>query len=304
MACQRGEMQMKNRFLWILAVMALLGCGGSPGSAEQRVVAAQLPADQREPQRKLAMDGMENFRDLGGYRTRDGRTVKWGVIYRSDSLADASDEDLYFMGRLGLKQVVDFRTEFEKTQDPDRLPSGVRYIERAIDIEGTATKELFAKITRGDIDDLDPRGLMERANRAFVSAQRGVYSAYLRSLLSPDNLPVVAHCTGGKDRAGFAAAITLLALGVPEETVIEDYLLTNEYTRSRIERYVWAIRLGSFFRTDPEPIRPLLGVDRSFIEAAIEQMKLEFGSIENYFRDGLGITDAEISQLRERLLEG
>ena len=145
---------------------------------------------------------------------------------------------------------------------------------------------------------------MEKANRAFVSNQQQVYGPHLKSLLDDNNIPSVAHCTGGKDRAGFGAAITLLALGVPESTVTDDFLLTNEYTKAKINKYIWMIRLGSFFQTDPEKIRPLLGVEQSFIEAAIDQMKTEFGSIDNYFRDGLGISDAEIQQLRQRFLEG
>ena len=145
---------------------------------------------------------------------------------------------------------------------------------------------------------------MENANRAFVTSQQQVYGPHLKSLLSDNNVPSVAHCTGGKDRAGFGAAITLLALGVPESTVINDFLLTNEYTKDKINKYIWMIRLGSFFQTDPEKIRPLLGVERSFIVAAIDQMKKDYGSIDNYFRQGLGISDAEIQLLRERFLEG
>jgi protein-tyrosine phosphatase len=288
----------------VLLCLILVGCGGSAGDASQRVLPIDIVAETRSEYRKLAMDGADNFRDLGGYKTSDGKTVKWGVLYRSDSLADLSDQDLVFIQRLGVKQIVDFRTPFEKEEDPDRIPEGINYVEREIDVEGTAVKELFAKISSGDIDDLNAVELMENANRAFVSSQQKIYGPHLKSLLDENNLPSVAHCTGGKDRAGFGAAITLLALGVPEETVINDFLLTNEYTEDKINKYIWMIRLGSFFQTDPEKIRPLLGVERSFIVAAIDQMKKEYGSIDNYFREGLSISDAEIQQLRNRFLEG
>lgn len=294
---------MKNVFI-VLIVLVLTACGSSLGDAGDRIIPSQLSVDERAPHRKLPMDGAENFRDLGGYKTANGKTVKWGMLYRSDSLADLSDEDLAFIQRLGVKQIVDFRTPFEKEEDPDRIPEGVRYVEREIDVEGTAVKELFEKISSGDIDDLNAVELMENANRAFVSSQQHIYGPHLKSLLSDGNIPSVAHCTGGKDRAGFGAAITLLALGVPEQTVVNDFMLTNEYTKDKINQYIWMIRLGSFFQTDPEKIRPLLGVEQSFIEAGIDQMKKEYGSVDNYFRQGLGLSDTDLQQLRDRFLEG
>ena len=289
-------------FNLILICFVLQACGGE-GDAEQRLIPAFSQQSDLQAKRKLALDGADNFRDLGGYLTADGRRVKWGVVYRSDSLADLSDEDIKFLQRLKLEQVVDFRTEYEKQEDPDRIPEGVRYIQREVDVEGTAVKELFRKITEGDIDDLNATELMENANRAFVKKQSSVFGAHLRSLTDASNLPSVAHCTGGKDRAGFAAAITLLALGVPEETVIKDFMLTNEYTKDKIQKYIWTIRLSSLFQTDPEKIRPLLGVEQSFIEAALDEMKKEYGSIDNYIRQGLGMSDADILKLKDNLLE-
>ena len=282
----------------------LSACGGSNGSPELRAIAADLPSSEREAFRKLSIDGADNFRDLGGYKTKDGRTVKWGLVYRSDSLADLSDNDLVYLQRLGIKQIVDFRTPFEKQEDPDRIPSGVNYVEREIEVEGTAVKALYEKISSGDFGDLKPVEMMEEANRALVTKNQHIYGPHLKSLLNPTNLPSVAHCTGGKDRAGYGAAITLLALGVPEETVIKDFLLTNEYTKDKINKTIWMIRLGSFFQTDPEKIRPLLGVERSFIVAALDEMKKEYGSIDNYFKEGLGLSDADLDQLRNNLLEG
>lgn len=295
---------MIKHILILLMLSCLFACGNSIEPADQRVMPIDIAGDQRETYRKLAMDGADNFRDLGGYQTSDGKTVKWGMLYRSDSLADLSEQDLAFIQRLKVKQIVDFRTPFEKNEDPDRIPAGIQYVEREIDVEGTAVKELFEKISSGDIDDLNAVELMENANRAFVSSQQQVYGPHLKSLLDDNNIPSVAHCTGGKDRAGFGAAITLLALGVPEETVINDFMLTNVYTADKINKYIWMIRLGSLFRTDPELIRPLLGVERSFIVAALDQMKAEYGSIDNYFRQGLGLSDEQLNRLRERFLEG
>lgn len=292
---------MLRNTLTLLTLLCLVACG-TP--AEDRVIPAELPAAERDEHRKLTLDGADNFRDLGGYRTSDGKTVKWGVVYRSDSLADLSDADLAFMQRLGIQQVVDFRTDFEKAEDPDRIPEGVRYIERPVDVEGTAVKEMFEKISSGDLEDFDAEGILIEANRGFVRSFGEVFGAHLKSLTDSGNLPSVAHCTGGKDRAGFAAAVTLLALGVPEQTVREDFLKTNAYTADKIEKYMWLIRVGSFFRTDPEKVRPLLGVEPSYIDAALDTMKAEYGSIDNYLREGLGLSDADRAKLRANLLEG
>lgn len=292
--------------LLIGITLVLSACSGGDAALppESRPIAVEQAAAQREQYRKLPFAGAHNFRDLGGYTTADGRSVKWGVLYRSDSLADLTDDDLQFMARLGLQQVVDFRSPFEKEEDPDRLPEDINYVEIPVDVEGTAVKELFERIGSGDLEGLDIENMLVKANHAFVTESLAPFQEYIHRLLDPGNLPSVAHCTGGKDRAGFAAAVTLLALGVPRDQVVRDFMLTNTYTEERIERLLWIIRIGSLFRTDPEEVRPLLGVEPRYIEAALQAMESEYGSIEGFVRDGLGLNDQQLQQLRENLLEG
>lgn len=284
------------------AFILLLIAACSQPSAD-RIIPAQLTdPETRETHRKLSFDGADNFRDLGGYETQDGRTVKWGLVYRSDALSDLSKEDRAFMQRLGINTVVDFRTPYEKQEDPDQLPSSVNYVERPVDVEGTAVKQLMETITSGELEGFDARKVLIDANRGFVRSFTPVFGAHLKSLLEQQTLPVVAHCTGGKDRAGFAAALTLLALGVQEETVIKDFLKTNVYTEEKIEKYVWMIRLGSFFKTDPDVIRPLLGVEEVYIQTAIDTIKQDYGSVEAYLKQGVGMSDTDLTKLRNRLL--
>lgn len=290
-----------------LALFVLLAaCSGGDASLppDERPIAAQQLPQEREQYRKLPFAGAHNFRDLGGYRSSDGRTVKWGVLYRSDDLADLTDGDLLFMERLGLAQVVDLRSPFEKEQDPDRLPPGTNYVEMPVDVEGTAIKELFEAIVKGDTGDLDIENILVDANRSLVTRNLEPFRTYVHSLLQPANLPSMAHCTGGKDRAGFAAAVTLLALGVPREQIVHDYLLTNTYTAEQIEKYMWMIRFGSLFRTDPESVRPLLGVEQRYLDAAFDAMEAEYGSLDNFVRQGLQLDEAQLEQLRANLLEG
>lgn len=297
---QRGRSAATTLIACVFVALSLSACGQS---AKQRVIPAELSdVSEREAHRKLNFDGADNFRDLGGYQTADGRTVKWGLVYRSDALSDLSHQDREFMKRLGISTVVDFRTPYEKQEDPDQLPPTVNYVERPVDVEGTAVKQLMETITSGELEGFDARKVLIDANRGFVRSFTPVFGAHLKSLIEPDTLPVVAHCTGGKDRAGFAAALTLLALGVPEQTVIKDFLKTNTYTEDKIEKYVWMIRLGSFFKTDPDVIRPLLGVEEVYIQTAIDTIKQDYGSVETYLKQGVGMSEADLSKLRSRLL--
>src|SRR4029450_8662542 len=115
----------------------------------------------------------------------------------------------------------------------------------------------------------------------------------------PSQLPALVHCTAGKDRTGFAAAVVLRTLGVPEETVYEDFMLTNTYTASQIERTLWIIRLVSLFRTDPEKVRPVLGAERAYLEAAFDEIRKDYGSFDEYRRKALGFDDAETAAFRQ-----
>ncbi len=111
------------------------------------------------------------------------------------------------------------------------------------------------------------------------------------------------HCTAGKDRAGFAAALVLRILGVPKERVIEDYLLTNVFTEKETEKILWQIRLASFFQADTDNIRQLLGVEERYIVAAFDAIESEWGSFDRYVSEGLGISAEEIARLRSIYLE-
>jgi protein-tyrosine phosphatase len=128
-----------------------------------------------------------------------------------------------------------------------------------------------------------------------------VYENFLRNLID-DGTPTLFHCTAGKDRAGFAAAITLIALGVSKEDVILDYMKTNAYTKERIEDILGQIKLMSLYQTDVEILRPLLGVEQIYIETAFEAAEEKYGSLENFIREGLNISDKDIKNLRNQFL--
>lgn len=284
----------------------LVACGAESNlPASERIIPAEAKAGQRDAHRKLAFAGAHNFRDLGGYIGAQGRQVKWGLIYRSDALDELSTQDQALLSRIGFKQIVDFRTGFEKDDAPDLIPNDLRkyYIERPIDVEGTNAQELMESILSGDTEGLDLENMLVIGNRAFITDMLGPFRSHVHSLLDPKNLPSVAHCTAGKDRAGFAAAMTLLALGVSREDILKDYMLTNKYTEKEVTKLLWVIRFASLFRTDPETIRPLLTVKKHYLQAAFDAIDKDYASDEDFIRNGLQLDDQQLATLRDLLLE-
>ena len=188
-----------------------------------RPIPANLSENLREDHRKLPFSGAHNFRDLGGYKTQDGRTVKWGKVYRSDNLHSLTDEDVNYMERLNIKSVVDFRSDEEREDEPDRLTPNMTQILLPIlfrpkEIDDGTTKDLVKDLTFGN---LDATNLLYDFNIAIVKQFTEEYKTFFRHIVDNNAEPLVLHCTAGKDRAGFASAMVLSLLGVPREKVID-----------------------------------------------------------------------------------
>tara|TARA_B100000287_G_C20663218_1_gene790856 strand:- start:1737 stop:2612 length:876 start_codon:yes stop_codon:yes gene_type:complete len=255
---------------------------------------------QNENYRLLPMDGSHNTRELGGYKTLDGRSVKWGMLFRSDKLSDISNTDQEYLQNLGIKKIIDFRSQEEKTEDPDKIPTGIKYVEMPISVDGAMRSKIEA-VLKGETNK-DVKSFLIDANKEFITSYTDVYEGFLRGLID-DGTPTLFHCTAGKDRAGFAAAITLIALGVSRDVVIEDYMKTNSFTKERIEEILDQIKLMSLYQTDPEVLRPLLGVEQEYIEIAFKTAEEEYGSLTNFIREGLNISDEDIKKLRDQFLD-
>lgn len=266
----------------------------APNGGTRRIVA----------ERRLPLEGAHNFRDLGGYETTDGRFVRWGVLYRADDLADLSDEDLEYLAALRLRWVCDFRSEEERTEKPDRLPASDPPTLEVLEISGTSIpmSELRDRIMSGDFEGIDMSEILVEGNRAFATKFAHRYRTLFERIADPERLPAVIHCTAGKDRTGLGAALILLALGVPRDTVFEDYLATNHYVHDETERTLQFIRFASLFRTHPDQIRPLFGVRREYLQAAFDAIEGQYGSVDAYLREALGLTDSERSHLRAAML--
>ena len=266
----------------------------------ERPIHKNTNAFKSEEYRLLPMDGAFNTRELGGYKTTDGKSVKWGVLFRSDKLSDISENDQKYLQSLGIKRIVDFRSEGEKTEDPDIIPEGINYIETQINVDGAMRSKIEA-VLKGETNK-EVKSFLVDANKEFVTNYTSVYEDFLRGLIDEDG-PTLFHCTAGKDRAGFAAAITLIALGVSKEDVIEDYMKTNIFTKDKIDEMIDKIKLMSLYQADAEILRPLIGVERIYIETAFKTAEEKYGSLENFIREGLNISDEEIQILRNKFVE-
>jgi protein-tyrosine phosphatase len=282
--------------LGLLALATLVACGGGD-------LYAGMPEHVRK--RHLALEGAPNFRDLGGYATGDGRHVRWGNLFRSDNLHHLTDDDLARVSALGIRLVCDFRSAAEKAEEPDRLPANdpPAVAELEIGAESFIVKDLRERIRTGDLDGLDLREMLIEGNRQFATTFSPQYAAMFERVTQPANLPALVHCSAGKDRAGFASALVLTVLGVPRETVMEDFLLTNHYTAAATERRLRMIELFSLFRADSDALRPLFGVEPAYLDAAFASIEQRYGDFDTYRRDALGLDDAEVAAFRTLLLE-
>jgi len=256
--------------------------------------------------RLLALQGTANTRDIGGYVAADGRRVKWGLLYRSDALADLGANDLEILRQMSLATITDFRSDSERSAAPDRLPRqtpALRYRTVAVSNPAVDVKELGRKVFAGELTHSELEALLDR--RAYVNdpALRRAWGDWLRSLAEPGALPQVFHCTAGKDRTGFAAAIVLLALGVPRTTVMEDFLLSNHYLEASIDRDVTRIQSEAKTQLDEQLLRQVVGVSAASLQQAFTEMESRFGSVDNYLTVGLGLDATTRMRLRELLLE-
>ena len=302
-----GNSSLHRSMLLAVAALCLAACqhGADSLPAAQRPLPAQLPAAQRPQWRHLPVQGAPNFRDLGGYVTVDGRPVKWGLLYRSGALNKLDAGDQAYLERLGLKRIVDFRAPDEVEDAPDRLqpPLAAAVLHLPIGFKGLNVRQFNKRILHGDTAGLHFDTLLVDANQAMVRQFSPVFRDWLHGLVTDEGSPQLFHCTAGKDRTGFAAAVLLLSLGVPKDTVMQDYLASNAYLEAANARSMRMIRVFSLFRTDPDSVRPVMIVEPRYLDAAFDAMQQDYGSIDGYLRQALGVDDALREQLRQRFLE-
>ncbi|WDY59994.1 tyrosine-protein phosphatase [Pseudomonas sp. PSKL.D1] len=244
------------------------------------------------------LTGMDNFRDLAGtttaYTTEHDGTMRAGVFYRSNALTPTA-ADLAILNGLGISNVYDLRTPSEIASTPDTLPAGADYLN--IDIIGSTTSG--SNITSLSFTSAaQARAMMQDTNRAFVNdaGMRGQFTVLFNELASADGAALF-HCTAGKDRTGWTAAVLLSIAGVDDATIMSNYLATNDYTAARV-----AATLAAMPASMAEIYAPLLGVEASYLQAGLDEVTAQYGSMDNYLKQGLGLTQETIYVLRGKMV--
>jgi protein-tyrosine phosphatase len=243
------------------------------------------------PARHFNLAGASNFRDLGGYPGRDGRVVRWRHIFRSNHLGHVTEADIEILRGLGLRSAFDFRGTEERAEAMCGL---TEIAVHSLPIEPTVVATLRARGANGvPLSSADAVDVMRDSYRNYVRYNTPNFRTLFAHLLE-DRAPLVIHCTAGKDRTGFACALILHALGVPDDLIADDYLLTNRFYR----------RDPSASSDLPDEVRQVLGsVEASFLAAAFDAISVDYGDLESYFSDGLGLGGRERETLQARYLE-
>ncbi len=249
-----------------------------------------------------------NFRELGGYVSDDGRTVRHGMLFRSGALARLNEEELEIVRGLGLRLILDFRAEKEAKYEPDPVFDNCEHyrICAAFDSVGEDVDYSPAKLV-GMLVDEDQKGnaiatVMASYTAAFLFTNKA-YEFMFEKLLEGKG-PTLFHCTGGKDRTGVAAILILLALGVSKEQATADYLLTNEYRKSKIEARLKDHSILSRISGNVETaIRAVEGVIPESSIMVMTEIEERFGTLDNFFLQEYGMDRKDIARLRDLYLE-
>ena len=257
-----------------------------------------------ERERLIQLEGALNFRDLGGYRGADGRTVRWGRVFRSDALHELTEADFETLRGLGLRAVYDLRRPIERERQPTALPDeqGHRIVHLVVgdNPEGDDQREIIDLILSGELPEADDAFMIDLYVKMLDSGAPA-FGRLLTHLTDDDGLPALFHCAAGKDRTGIAAALLLSVLGVDEETVLDDYELSTFYrSNQRIEALRPVLDAAG---VDVERVRPFLSARRPVLQDALRHIDDQYGGVLPYLLGPATMTEETLERLRDLLLE-
>jgi protein-tyrosine phosphatase len=263
-----------------------------------------MPHDLTNLPTKLDFEGPHNFRDMGGYPVGEGRTFKSGLLYRSDHLGTLTDTDQGLIAEIGIRTVVDFRGPDEHNETPDNIADpAINQIWLPIASEGSRITELRRRLEAGLLTIDEAHEYLIVANRNYIVSFGHVYKEFTALLLDPASYPLVFHCTAGKDRAGFAAVLSLMMLGATKETVFHDYMATNHCTSNYIEGVLAGLSDMPASKASPEAIRTLMRVEPEFLQTALDTIDEHHTDFDTYLREALGVGPDEKARLVQILCD-
>ncbi len=258
---------------------------------------------------RIEIASLPNLRDIGGYAAADGRRVRTGQLFRSTELSKLAGADLAKFAGLGVRTVYDLRTSAERAAEPDVVSAGTEVVvcDVLADSQDAAPASLLQVLedpeaAKALLGGSRATEMFEKGYREIVSLPSALasYRSFFDGIADAHRRPALFHCTTGKDRTGWAAAATLMLLGVDEVDIRHDYELTNRDLLPALRPVLDRFRDAG---GDPDLLKPILGVAPSYLDASLAEMEDRFGSIEGYFEKGLGIGPEVQAALRTDLTE-
>jgi protein-tyrosine phosphatase len=247
--------------------------------------------------REVKLQGAINFRDLGGYATKDGKHVKWGKIYRSAALNKLTDDDLSKLQGIALARVADFRGPLEVNAAPDRLAQGMNRISLPAGSEHVGDSNYMKNIRQQMMNDSFILQFYSNTS-PFKERYRPLFGLLLTL---PKDSSLLFHCTAGKDRTGIGAALVLYALGVDERTIMDDYLATNYYRSAENERAIPAMMKG--LGLNESSARNMMAAKEEYLQATFTSIRNQYGTIDNYLNEEMGLSKKKLKKLRKLYLD-
>lgn len=274
---------MKNAFVILLSVLSFCG--------HAQIADSSL--------RQVRLSGAVNFRDLGSYQTTDGHQVRRGRIYRSADISKLTDSDLVVLKDLQIHSVVDLRGVEESKKAPDRLNPGTDYILCPAGSDQSLSDWMKTISTIHTAEGGDSMMRAYYSSTEFLAAR---YRPFFDKLLGlPDGKALLFHCTAGKDRTGIGAALLLYALGVPYETILNDYTATNYYRRAENERMVRGMVQGMHIN---EPVaNELMAARQEYLETTFDAIRKQYGSVDRFLKEQIGLDDEKIAIMKKKYID-
>ncbi len=256
--------------------------------------------------RYYKLDKACNFREIGGLHTSEGKIMKSGVLFRSDELSQLTFNDRRIFEKLNIKTVIDLRGVKERQKKKDKIPRklNISVVNIPIDHKNQDLKQMqfFLFLIQKNKDFDFEKYLRDHYFGTAFECTSQIKEIF--TLLSDEeNLPALLHCTVGKDRTGFMAAILQLLAGVPREKVMDEYLITNKYIGVRVKQIIRMVRIISLFRASIDQIKPMLECRPVYLKNVLDEIYERYGTIENYLLNACGVENDTQQKLKNLVIE-